>query len=95
MAVPVAAKEAVEGEPKGAMIVSNAGSQGPDAEMCEECRNLVGAGRRAGPHGRLVLTSERRVPSIMGAADEAYYRCASCGHEWLHETGSCGLGWVK
>lgn len=29
-----------------------------------------------------------------GPADEAYYRCKVCGHEWLHETGSCGMGWV-
>lgn len=27
--------------------------------------------------------------------DEAYYRCRECGHEWLHETGSYGMGWVK
>jgi hypothetical protein len=32
---------------------------------------------------------------MMGPADEAYYRCKVCGHEWLHETGSCGMGWVK
>ena len=31
---------------------------------------------------------------MMGVADEAYYRCKVCGHEWLHETGSCGMGWV-
>lgn len=30
---------------------------------------------------------------MMGAADEAYYRCKVCGHEWLHETGSCGMGY--
>jgi hypothetical protein len=75
--------------------VSKTDSNSPSEEMCEECRKQVGAGRGAVPHARLVLTSERRVSSIMGAADEAYYRCTSCGHQWLHETGSCGLGWVK
>jgi len=31
---------------------------------------------------------------MMGATGVAYYRCKVCGHEWLYETGSCGMGWV-
>ncbi len=62
--------------------------------MCDDCQRLVGAGRRTGPHSKLVFTDGKKVSSMMGAADEAYFRCKTCGQEWLHETGSCGMGWV-
>ncbi len=62
-------------------------------DLCNDCKKLVGAGRHADPHAHLVCTKKVRVPSIMGAADEAWYLCNTCGHEWLHETGSAGLGW--
>ena len=63
-------------------------------EMCEDCKKLVGAGRYSEPHFHLVHKGEMRVSSIMGAADETYYVCEVCGYKWLHETGSCGMGWV-
>ena len=62
--------------------------------MCDDCKALIGASRSAEPHANLKYKDGRKVLSMMGAADEAYYRCKVCGHEWLHETGSCGMGWV-
>jgi transposase-like protein len=62
--------------------------------MCEACASQVHARKYDGPHEHLVLKNSRRVSSIMGAADEAYYTCSKCGHDWLHETGSAGMGWV-
>ena len=64
------------------------------APMCADCEVLVGASRYTKPHPNLEYKDGRKVSSMMGAADEAYYRCKVCGHEWLHETGSCGMGWV-
>lgn len=62
--------------------------------MCADCNALVGASRSTKPHANLQYKDGRKVSSMMGPADEAYYRCKVCGHEWLHETGSCGMGWV-
>ena len=62
--------------------------------MCADCDALVGASRSTRPHANLEHQDSRKVSSMMGDADEAYYRCKVCGHEWLHETGSCGMGWV-
>lgn len=65
------------------------------AEMCDDCRGQRAKGRYGKPHANLVSSGDgRECRSIMGAADEAYYKCQVCGHEWLHETGSCGMGWV-
>lgn len=63
-------------------------------QMCSDCKSLIGASRSTKPHANLEFTDSKKVSSMMGAADEAYYRCKVCGHEWLHETGSCGMGWV-
>lgn len=63
-------------------------------KLCVDCKGLVGAGRSIRPHANLELTSSRACSSMMGAADEDYYRCKVCGATWLHETGSCGMGWV-
>ena len=62
--------------------------------MCDDCKALLGASRSTKPHANLESNDGRKVSSVMGPADEAYYRCKACGHEWLHETGSCGMGWV-
>lgn len=64
-------------------------------ELCSDCQTLVGASRHAAPHANLVCTERKAIGTIMGAADEAYYTCKVCGHDWLHETGSCGYGWIK
>lgn len=64
------------------------------APMCVDCDALVGASRSTRPHANLVHQDSRKASSMMGAADESYYRCQVCGHEWLHVTGSCGMGWV-
>jgi len=64
-------------------------------ELCEFCTPLVGAKRGTPPHHHLVFQRSERFQSIQGNADEAYYVCSICGHEWLHETGDCGMGWVK
>ena len=26
--------------------------------------------------------------------DDAYYICRECGHEWMHESGKDGCGWL-
>jgi hypothetical protein len=62
--------------------------------MCADCKALVGASRRTKPHGNLEYKEGKRCSSMIGAADEAYYCCKVCGHEWMHETGSCGMGWM-
>lgn len=63
--------------------------------MCDDCGHQQAKGRRGTLHENLISTGQgRECRSIMGAADEAYYRCKICGHEWLHETGSCGMGCV-
>lgn len=66
-----------------------------EEKLCASCQSLVGAGRGVAPHPDLIQTKFVPVSSMQGRADEAYYRCGVCGHEWLHETGSCGMGWVK
>ena len=52
--------------------------------MCDDCKALIGASRSTKPHANLEYKDGRKVLSMMGAADEAYYRCKVCGHEWLH-----------
>lgn len=64
------------------------------APICADCNLLVGASRTTKPHSNLEYKDGKRVSSMMGAADEDYYRCKLCGHEWLHETGSYGMGWI-
>lgn len=64
-------------------------------EICQECNELEGGGRHTPPHKNLMHKDSKRVSSIMGAADEDYYVCRTCGHKWMHETGSCGMGWIK
>jgi hypothetical protein len=63
-------------------------------EMCEDCKRLIRAGRYTEPHAALVETKRQSFSSMLGPADETYYRCSTCGHKWLHETGSQGMGWV-
>lgn len=64
------------------------------ASMCSDCRKLVHAGRYDKPHAQLVAVESRQFSSMLGPADETDYRCTTCGHEWLHETGSQGFGWI-
>jgi hypothetical protein len=64
------------------------------AAMCADCKKLVRAGRSTKPHSNLECTEFKAVSSMLGPADETYYKCRACGHEWLHETGSQGMGWV-
>ena len=64
-------------------------------ELCDDCKKLVGAGRHTPAHENLVQTKFVKVSSALGPSDERYYTCDSCGHEWLHETGSQGFGWIK
>lgn len=73
------------------MTMSNPNTPTP---MCDDGSALVGASRSIKPHVNLQYEDGRTASSMMGPADEAYYRCKVCGHEWLHETGSCGMGWV-
>lgn len=70
-------------------------SESENLDLCDDCKMLVGAGRNATPHRKLKPTRSHRVSSAMGPADEDYYECTVCGHKWLHETGSCGYGWIK
>ena len=74
----------------GSIDMSNASAPAP---MCDDCKGLDWRVENEA-HANLEYKDGRKVSSMMGAADEAYYRCKVCGHEWLHETGSCGMGWV-
>lgn len=62
--------------------------------MCDDCKKLVGASRKTRPHGNLTLKETRDCPSMMGSVDERYYVCSECGHEWMRETGTYGVGWL-
>lgn len=64
-------------------------------ELCENCKGQIGAGKYTKPHEALVVIDRKKFSSALGPADETHYRCIVCGHEWLHETGSQGMGWVK
>jgi len=63
-------------------------------QLCAECQNLVGKPRYTKPHVNLVWTGGKNVSSMTGPADESFYTCKNCGHEWRYETGSNGMGWV-
>lgn len=68
---------------------------GTNSAPCSDCVAQKAKNRHAPPHANLVQTSPtRQFSSSMGAADETDYKCRVCGTEWLHETGSCGLGWL-
>ena len=64
-------------------------------DLCENCKVLVGAKRYTKPHDSLSVTDHKRFSSALGPADETHYRCNVCGHDWLYESGSQGMGWVK
>ena len=57
--------------------MSNASAPAP---MCDDCKALIGASRSTKPHANLEYKDGRKVLSMMGAADEAYYGCKGCGH---------------
>jgi hypothetical protein len=61
---------------------------------CKDCKRLIGAGKYTKPHKNLRLQDSLKFSSITGAADEANYKCIVCEKKWLHETGSCGMGWL-
>lgn len=63
-------------------------------QMCDRCQALTTADKDAAPHPDLVAESARSVGSILGSADERYFKCRACGHRWLHESGNLGFGWV-
>lgn len=67
--------------------------------MCDDCWRLVDTGtkgRNVPPHARLERVGEfRRFGGSGMVADEQDYRCTACGKEWMHETGSSGMGWVE
>jgi RNase P subunit RPR2 len=62
--------------------------------LCPDCQNLVGKPRYTKPHTSLVLTGGKASSSMTGPADESYYTCKICNHEWLYENGSNGMGWI-
>lgn len=66
-----------------------------DELLCSDCIKLIGQGRHAPPHKKLTSLNLIKINSAMGSADEHYYECKVCGHKWMHETGSCGYGWIK
>lgn len=66
-----------------------------DAVMCEDCCKQSAANRYDKPHPFLRWKSSKNVGSMVGSSSETEYVCIKCGHEWLHETGSCGMGWVS
>ncbi len=62
---------------------------------CEVC-NKQPLGRRDSPLACMVLQGDKSVNfSHHGReANERYYKCSECGHEWMRETGNCGEGWM-
>jgi hypothetical protein len=66
-----------------------------DRQLCEPCSLLVGASRHTQGHPQLSYEDGKMCSSMMGPADESYYRCRTCGQHWLRETGSYGMGWQR
>jgi len=64
-------------------------------KRCQHCLDLRGKGRRDKGHEYLVFKDSKDVSCMLGTADEKYYTCSICGHDWLHETGNYGMGWVE
>lgn len=62
--------------------------------MCEDCQALKGGGRKTPPHANLVPVGNKRMYGRSSQANEQDYRCSACGHEWTHETGNAGYGWM-
>ena len=62
-------------------------------QMCEHCKAQEGKGRNDEPHAHLKSTRFDPWSYEGKTANEHYYKCSICGHEWLHETGNCGEGW--
>ena len=65
------------------------------SSKCADCQALVGASRGTRPHAQLEKRDFRAVSSMLGPADETYYKCKVCGQSWLYETGSQGFGWIE
>jgi len=63
--------------------------------LCEHCLELRGKGRNDKPHAHLISTKYEPCSYRGKTANEHYYRCSICNHEWLHETGNYGMGWVE
>ncbi len=64
------------------------------AQMCEDCKSLIGAHRHIQPHNSLIETGYREVNSQFGNVDEYFYTCRVCNSKWMRETGSYGEGWI-
>ncbi len=65
-------------------------------EICDECKELLGLGRRsASRHSNLECTEIKPCSSMFGSVNETYYTCRTCGHKWLYESGSYGYGWIS
>lgn len=62
------------------------------ATMCKDCQKQIAASRYDKPHAFFRRKSSKDVGSMSGSSSETEYVCTKRGHEWLHETGSCGMG---
>lgn len=61
-------------------------------DLCDLCESLTG--KTPLPHKNLVHKENKSVNVPMGSVDDDYYACKTCGHEWLHEQGKLGYGWI-
>lgn len=82
------------GERSGAKVVVKRGIMNKNV-LCDYCQTQRGKGRKDKGHEFLKFIRSSEVRSIQGTSGETYYKCSICGHEWLHETGNCGMGWIE
>ena len=64
---------------------------------CEFCEKQP-RGRREAPLPCMKRDPNKESVSVRvkgRGTDDDYYLCRECGHDWLHESGPDGYGWVK
>jgi hypothetical protein len=72
----------------------SAAQKKPTTEPCADCRKLLAENPYSPPYFNLRNLRTQHFRASFDEADAGYYRCQSCGEEWLRHTGSCGFGWI-
>ena len=63
---------------------------------CEVCEKQP-RGRREAPLPCMTRDPNQKSVSARfhgRGTDDSYYICRECGHEWMHESGRDGYGWI-
>ncbi|MCW0353996.1 hypothetical protein NB716_002790 [Pantoea ananatis] len=63
---------------------------------CEICEQQPRS-RRSAPINCMKLDPNKEAVSARfhgRGTDDTHYLCKECGHEWMHESGPDGYGWI-